>query len=375
MSTIPAAWLEHDERVRPYIRWHRLLSSFRLLLLVMACWWLLETQQLSQLESALIGKGAAGFSLFLWFFGTLAVLWEVLTFPLSLSHYLVDRRFGVSRQNFASWFADHVKGLLLGAALGLIVLAVTWFCVTRLGGRWWIALAAFFIFFSVVLAQLAPVLLVPLFFKMNPLPQGPLRSQLLEMSARYRVTIKEIYLLGLGDKTEKGNAAFMGLGKTKRIAIGDTIYQKYPPEQVVAVFAHELGHQLHWDIWKGLIFSSLSLFLTFGAAHWIATDWVLPRWFTWIEAPFGLFLYFVVVSLLGIPIGVLERLFSRWREREADRFAAEKEKMARPLADALEALTYQNKSYFLPSAVREFFLYSHPAPWRRIVSLRASVTG
>lgn len=367
---ISPEWAAHDAKVRPYIRAHRFISSLQTLLLISSLWWLLYHRQLAGFEAALTARGATGFSLFLWFFGTLAVVWEVITFPLAVASYSIDRVYGVSRQTFFAWYADHVKGLLVGAALGLIVLLFTWFAATHLGDYWWVALATFFVLFSVVLAQLAPVLLVPLFFKMKPLPEGELRQKLVEMSARFGVSVQEIYLLGLGAKTEKGNAAFMGLGRTKRIAIGDTIYEKYPAEQVLAVFAHELGHLVHRDIWKGLLFSSVSLFLTFGIANTVAQNTILPNWFTWIEAPFGLFLYFVVVAIVGLPLGLFERVYSRWREREADRFASEKLQMSKPLADALETLTFQNRSYFVPNILREFWLYSHPAPWRRITLLR-----
>ncbi len=366
------SWKAHDEKVRPYIGWHRFLSSSQTLLLVLSVWWLLQSRQLAGFEAALTARGASGFSLFLWFFGTLAFLSECLSFPFSLSHYLVDRHYGVSRQGLSSWYADHIKGLIVGAALGLIFLLFAWWSVTTLGHFWWIALAAFFVFFSVVLAQLAPVLLLPFFFEMKPLPQGTLRDSLIEMSRKFGVSVEEIYLLGLGAKTEKGNAAFMGLGPTKRIAIGDTIYSKYPAEQVLAVFAHELGHLVHKDIWKGLGLSAVSLFLSFGIAEVICQSTVLPRWFTWTEAPFGLFLYFIVVVLVGLPLGVIERIYSRWRERCADRFAAQELGVGMALSDALETLTYQNRSYFYPSVFREFWTYSHPAPWRRITSLRSA---
>jgi STE24 endopeptidase len=367
---LPESWRAHDERVGSYVGWHRFFSSLRLLVGVLVLWRLIGSHQLVVFEASLNARGASGFSLFLWFFGTLAVLWELVTFPLSAAHYSVDRVFGVSRQSYWGWLSDYFKGLAVGASLGLIALLFVWYAVSHWGEWWWVALCAFFIFFSVVLAQLAPVLLVPLFFKMSPLPDGPLRLRLLEMSSRLGVTVREIFLLGLGDKTEKGNAAFMGLGKTKRIAIGDTIYQKYPEDQVLAVFAHELGHLVHKDIWKGLCLSSVFMFASFGSAHFLATYYFLPKWFTWIEAPFGMFLYFLLVALVSLPLGIVERIYSRWRENKADAFAAGTMKMAAPLADALEALTFQNRSLFKPHALREFLFYSHPAPWRRISGLR-----
>ncbi len=367
---IAASWKAHDERVGPYVRWHRSLASVRLFLGVAVVWGLLRGHFLIEFEQSLAAKGFQGFSLFLYFFGALGVGWEILTLPLSFGHYFIDKRFGVAKQSPAQWALDHLKGLLVGATLGLIVLLFTWYSATQLGAYWWVAFAAFFVLFSVVLAQLAPVLLLPLFFKLSPLPDGPLRSKLLELTASIGVAVREVYLLGLGAKTEKGNALFMGLGRTKRIAIGDTIYQKYPEDQVLAVFAHELGHQVHKDIWKGLCLSGMSLFATFGIADFFAAGYFLPRWFTFVGAPFGLFLYFILVALVAIPFGFLERLFSRWRENKADGFAANEMKMGEPLANALETLTFQNRSLFVPSGLREFFTYSHPAPWRRIHKLR-----
>ncbi len=368
---IPAEWTNHDRKVRPYVQTLRLVGSLKTLLGVVLVWRLIQSHQLMGLEAALAARGAAGFSLYCWYFGTLAVLWAVVSFPFLATHYAIERYFGVSRQSIASWLGDYAKAAIVGAALGLIVLLFIWWALAQLGGYWWVALSVFFILFSVVLAQLAPVLLLPLFFKMKPLPEGELRTRLLAISAQFGVSVKEIFLLGLGDKTEKGNAAFMGLGKTKRIALGDTIYGKYPADQVLAVFAHELGHMVHQDIWKGLFFSSCSLFLSFGVAHWICQSWIWPSWFTWGATPFGLFLYFVTVTLVGVPIGIIEKAYSRWREKLADRFAAEELKMGLPLADALEALTFQNRSYFIPSAIREFLFFSHPAPWRRIARLRS----
>jgi len=368
-QTIPAAWKAHDERVLPYVRAHRVIGQLRLGLGLALLALAFRQHAFSELEQHLTGT-FSGFSLYVAFFGLLGAAWTALSFPLSLAGYWIERRHGVSRQTAGAWLLDQVKGLAVGSALALIVLLFAWWAVAALGQAWWIAFAGFLFLFSVLLAQLAPVLLLPLFFKMKPLPEGALREQLIALSARFGVSVRDIYLLGLGDKTEKGNAAFMGIGRTKRIALGDTIYEKYPSEQVLAVFGHELGHLVHGDIWRGLALSTASLFLTFGLAQWITQAWLLPRWFTWIESPYGLFLYLLTVSVVGIPLGIVERLHSRWRERLADDFAAKKVQMAPELAGALEALTFQNRSLFVPELWREWLFYSHPAPWRRILTLR-----
>lgn len=199
---------------------------------------------------------------------------------------------------------------------------------------------------------------------------GALKDRLLELCRRYQIKVGEVYHLGLGEKTEKGNAAFVGLGKTKRIIIGDTLYEKFPPEEVEAVFAHELGHQVHQDIWKGIGLSAVLLFLAFYITELIYENWLGALLQQTLHSAYGLLFFLITLSVVQIPLGFLQTLFSRQRERAADRFASETVKMPKELASALEKLTYQNWSYFKPAAIIEFFTYSHPAPWRRISKLK-----
>jgi STE24 endopeptidase len=201
---------------------------------------------------------------------------------------------------------------------------------------------------------------------------GPLKERLLKMCQDFGVEVKEVYHLGMGEKTEKGNAAFVGLGKTKRIMIGDTLYKKFPPEQVEAVFAHELGHQVHNDLWKGIVLSSAFLFVGFYITQELLKQYVNPYFQTEMIHPFGVLTFFVVFSIVQMPVGLIQSLFSRWRERLADQFAFERIGNGEKLADALERLTYQNRGLFKPNTLIEFFTYSHPAPWRRIHKLRGT---
>jgi len=224
--------------------------------------------------------------------------------------------------------------------------------------------------FSIVLAQLAPILLIPIFFKLEPMEDGSLKTRLLNLCQKFKIDVKEVYNLGLGEKTEKGNAAFVGIGKTKRIIIGDTLYKKFPEEEVEAVFAHELGHQVHNDLWKGIGLGAVILFVGFFIAQYLTTG-ILSSWFqTDISHPFGMFVFFIVLSIVQMPLNIAQTLFSRNRERAADAFAAEKIGLGKPLAGALERLTYQNWGYFKPNEWVEWLTFSHPAPWRRITKLR-----
>jgi len=282
----------------------------------------------------------------------------------------VERSHHLSKQSYLSWFWDKIKGWLVGGILGCLFLFILYGCVSRFANDWWWVTALLFMFVSIGLAQLAPVVLIPIFFQLEPMETGPLKERLLKMCESFKVEVKDVYHLGMGEKTEKGNAAFVGLGKTKRIMIGDTLYKKFPPEQVEAVFAHELGHQVHNDLWKGILLSGLFLFLGFYLTDLALDKYFFPYFETDMSHPFGVLCFSVVFSIIQKPIGLFQTLFSRWRERMADQFAFERIGSGEKLADALEKLTYQNHGLFKPNSLIEFFTYSHPAPWRRITKLR-----
>lgn len=368
--TVPKLWSDHDTRVKPYVWSHRWVGMARSAVGLAFMAVLVFGLRGKHLEWMLNAFTRRPFVLWLWYFGALGLFWEVISFPFSWLSYRIERKHGLSKQAFGPWLWDKVKGLLVGAVLGAVALGIVYASVAGFGPTWWAWCATFFLLFSIVLAQLAPVLLIPLFFKMKPMEAGPLKERLLSLCAKFGVEVKDVYHLGLGEKTEKGNAAFVGLGKTKRILIGDTLYEKYPVEQVEAVFAHELGHQVHNDLWKGIAFSAIFTYIAFGIANDLALHWALPGLDAQLDRPFGMLVFFVLLSVVQIPIGILQAMFSRQRERMADAFASDTTGLAAPLADALEQLTLQNWSFFQPNAFLEFLTYSHPAPWRRITKLR-----
>ena len=361
-AVIPGSWQAHDEKVRPYVRGHRRLGWARRILGLSLFGWFLLSRQAWRLDEAVGGS-------WILFFLIVAAAWEALSLPFDFLHYKLEKKFGLSRQSVGSWIKDKLKTYALGAVLGGIALGLVYLAVTRFGEQWWLATSLFFILFSIGLAQLTPILLIPLFYPMNPMDPSPLKERLLALCRKFGVEVKDVYHLGLGEKTEKGNAAFVGLGRTKRILIGDTLYQKFPEDEVEAVFAHELGHQVHNDLWKGIALGAVSLVLGFFLADRLAAGWIRD-YETSLARPSGLLIFFAALTIVQMPLGLVSTLFSRWREREADRFASETIGVGGPLGAALERLTFQNFSYFKPNALLEFFSYSHPAPWRRITRLR-----
>ncbi len=373
LPSFPAPWTAHDQSIKPYLWSHRAVGwASRILGLLFLAALLLDSRG-QALQHALRERISSSYLVWLAYFGSLGAILEVVSLPLSLASHWVERKFQLSKQSYGSWFLDRLKGYAVGIVLGGIVLSFIFVAVHLWRPYWWLICAVFLILFSILLAQLAPVLLIPIFFKLKPMAEGPLKTRLLDLCKRFNIEVKDVFHLGMSDKTEKGNAAFTGLGRTKRILIGDTLYEKFPAEEVEAVFAHELGHQVHNDLWKGIGLSVFTMLLGFYLAQWVMGAYV-ERWFdTPVETPFGMLLFFVTLSVVQTPFGWLTVAFSRQREREADRFGAETIGVAKPLGDALERLTFQNRGLFKPNAIIEFFSYSHPAPWRRISKLRGTV--
>ncbi len=361
---MPAKWQEHDASIRPYQRAHRINTILSTLISWAVTIVLLFTATGRELEWLINGRVSSLYAHWLIYFAILGMALTLIGFPSSFAGWRIERHFGLSKQKFGSWIGDQAKGLALGSVLAFVVLSALYFIVTKVGDLWWMVAGIFFFAFSVLLAQLAP-LLIPLFFKLKPMETSPLKERLLALCQSQGVRVEEVFHLGLGEKTEKGNAAFVGLGKTKKILIGDTLYEKYPAEQIEAVFAHELGHQVHNDIWKTILLSGGLTFGVFFLANWICQAWAFPYFDTTAERPFGLFVFFSLFSICQWPMGLLTTAFSRQRERMADKFADNLQR-SKPLAQALEQLTIQNKGLFRPNPIVEFFKYSHPAPWRRI---------
>jgi STE24 endopeptidase len=363
-------WAAHDLKVKPYIWSHRAVNLSKTALGLIVLFWLIFTPFGRSLESYFGGVAGNNFIRWLLYFGVLGFGWVSIGLPFSALHFCIERRFGLSKQSMGSWLGDLVKGLLLGAVIGSITLGILYLCQNIFPRSWWFFAATLLVLFSILLAQLTPVLLIPLFFALKPMEDGSLKTRLLDLCKKFNVEVKDVFHLGLGVKTEKGNAAFVGLGRTKKIMIGDTLYERFSADEVEAVFAHELGHQVNNDLWKGIFIAALLLYISFFASFWISRHWVLPYFGAELIQPFGLFLFLLTLSVVQYPSGILQVIYSRSREWAADHFASDKIGLGKLLADALERLTLQNYSLFKPNVVIEFLTHSHPASWRRISRLR-----
>lgn len=303
-------------------------------------------------------------------FGFSAVL-----FPLSYySGHVLETHYGLSRQDFGGWFWDYLKSLGLEMLLALVFFEFVYAVLHFFPSTWWLFATLFYVFFAVVLGALAPVLILPLFHKYTPLEDETLCGAVREFAERAGLKVVGVYRWGLEEKTQTANAALAGLGRTRRILLGDTMLQRYTPEEIIAVLAHELGHYRHRDLTRMLAVGSALAAGGFYLAHRALglLGNALSAWGVRGLADVGGFPVFLFVlfvfSLLVMP---LLNAYSRRREYRADAYAVRALGTAAPLASALEKLARQNLAERDPPAWIEALLHSHPSIRRRVEAARA----
>ena len=296
--------------------------------------------------------------------------YRLLSLPLAwLGGFWLPRRYGLLHQSLGRWLWDAAKTALIGGTLGLVAVEVV-YGLMRWSAWWWLWGAVVFLGGYALLALVAPVWLVPLFYRLTPLADGPLKSRLLALAARVGVPVTGVWVVDQSRKSRTANAAVTGLGRTRRILLFDTLLDQFTAEEIEAVLAHELAHQLHGDIRRGLLVQGALTLVTF----WIA-DLALRWGVGWLGLAgpadiaglplFGLIL--VLVSLAALPVA---NGWSRRVEWQADRFALETISDPRAFIGSMERLVTLNLAERDPHRLEEFFLYSHPAIARRIAHAR-----
>jgi STE24 endopeptidase len=295
--------------------------------------------------------------------------YEILTLPLGVySGFVLPHRFGLSRQSLGSWLGDQAKGMLLGLVLTTGIIEILYLLLATQPQTWWLWLAVVMPFFTVILANLAPVLILPLFYKLTPMPEGELRDRLLRMAEQAHTHVRGVYVMHMSRKTTEGNAAVMGLGNTRRIVVGDTIMQDYTPDEVEVVLAHELGHQVHADIWKGI---AVQMVLTLGGLALVNVGLhagvAHPSFgFTGLADVATMPFLALLFGIYGFITGPLGNTYSRIVERQADQYALDMTHDPASFISAFNRLANQNLAQLDPNPVIEALFYDHPAIGKRI---------
>jgi STE24 endopeptidase len=302
----------------------------------------------------------------------LVLLAEVLQLPLSFYQGVaLERRYGLSTQTTARWWVDQIKGFGVSLVFAVIAGEIVWALLRSSPQYWWLLAAAIFTVILVVLAQLAPVLLLPLFYRFTPLDRPVLVERLIALATRAGTRVVGVFEWRLSDRTRKANAALTGIGATRRILLSDTLLAEHSDDEIEVILAHELAHHVHHDIWSGLALETALILVGFYAADQIMTAFSGSfglQGKTDIAALPLLVLVAGGVSLILLP---LVNAFSRSHERRADRYALEMTRNVAAFISAMKRLGTQNLAEEHPSRLVEIFFYTHPPLNHRIAAARA----
>ena len=367
--------IERQKQAKEYARISHRLFALDLILSALALLVVLAlglNVWLKQIVFAITDNPSSSSGLGIWlatflYFAVALVAYGLAFFPLSYySGFVLPHRYGLSTQTLRAWLIDDMKGAGLGIVLGGIVIEVIYAVLRAAPDTWWLWATAFMLLFNVVLANLAPVLIFPIFYKFKPLEDAELVARLTKLAERAHTKVRGVFTMMLSEKTTEANAALMGLGNTRRIVLGDTLYEKYSHDEIETILAHELGHHVHNDIvWSFVIDTALTIVGFFIADLFL--KWSVAQFHYQSIADLAAF------PLLGLAIGVfgfvtmpLGNAYSRWRESMADEYSLQTTNRADAFIGAMEKLANQNLAELEPEPWVERLLYSHPSIGKRI---------
>lgn len=295
---------------------------------------------------------------------------SIFFFPINFySEFILEHKYELSNQTFVKWLWENFKGTLVAGAIGIPLLLAFYFFLNLFGSIWWLPFAVLMFIVSVVLAQIVPIIILPLFYKVSPIENEELKESIIRLAKEVGMNVQNVFSFNMSKNTKKANAAFTGLGKTKRIILGDTLLESYSHEEVETVIAHELGHYKYKHIIKnifiGTLFSFLTLFL-------IATLYELSlRWFSFtsITQIAALPLLSLWGMLIGLILSPISNIISRKYEYQADTYAVESTKNPEAFKQTLKKINEQNLGDEDPHPFVEWFFYSHPSIKNRIKAI------
>jgi STE24 endopeptidase len=346
--------------------WTSLVSN---LLVVVFLFTLLESYDgfVSSLTSSPVLRGILFF---------LGISWaqELIMIPFGLySSFRIEAKHGFNRMSAGLWWGDWAKGLLVSALLMALAGGGAFWLIERAPGTWWLWVWLLFIALSVLLMYLSPILIEPLFFKLQPLEGEGLERDVRALAERAGVNVSRVFTVDASRRSGHSNAYFTGIGRTKRVVLFDTLLNQLTPGQILGVLAHELGHwRRHHVLQRLLLMAALGLLLAFTAfrlSGWEGLPGLVGA--SAASMPARLLILGFIGSLVSFVLTPLSAWWSRRHEWEADRFASELSGSPTELADALVKLSRENLANLHPHPWYAAFYYSHPQVTERVRTLRA----
>jgi STE24 endopeptidase len=331
---------------------------------------LLATGWSSTLRDAAIRLSREHYALQLFYYVLfLSIFSKILGFGLDFYSFRLEHRFNLSNQRLTGWLIDEAKGWLLGLVLATVLCEIIYALIRTSPEHWWIFAWLIFIGMFIFFAQIAPVVLFPLFYKFAPLQNDELRARLVRLGERAGTRVRGVYEWKLSEKSKKANAALTGLGNTRRIILADTLLQNYSTDEIEAVLAHELGHHVHGHIVKSIFVEAAVTLAGFWAAN-EALRYAIDqqKMFEHLTDFANLPLLVLVSTILSLVLMPALNAYSRFTERQADVYCWKSVPNIAPYVSAMEKLNKQNLSESHPSRLVELLFHSHPPISKRIAA-------
>ena len=306
------------------------------------------------------------------FAGGLAITVHAIELPFAwYQGYWLEHRYGLSTQIMPHWLADHVKAAVASCGVMVAGLSAVYLSMRWAPDLWWAVSAVLFVVAMVGLARLAPVVLLPIFYRVRPLARPELSERLVRLAIRAGTPVIGAYEWALGGHTRKANAALAGIGRSRRILISDTMLDAYSEDEIEVILAHELSHHVHHDLWRSMAMQAATIVAGFYVATAVlgrAVPWLGLRGAADVAGAPVLLLVAGVFSFAMLPVG---NAMSRAQERRADRFALRLTGNPAAFVAAMRRLSQQNLAEERPSRLARWLFYSHPPMPERIAAAQA----
>jgi STE24 endopeptidase len=324
------------------------------------------------------GRFTASFGTSIWvladFLFVTGIALSLLALPFAwYAQFKLEERFGFNTTTMQTWVIDRVKGFLLALLLGYPLLALVLKLIEWTGANWWLWAAAVVIVFQLLLLLIAPAVIMPLFNKFTPLPEGALRERLFALALRTDFPTRSIDVMDGSKRSRHSNAFFTGFGRFRKIVLFDTLIAQLTEPELESVLAHEIGHYKKRHVMKFLGLSIAGVFMVFAAIAWLARQ-------QWFYRAFGfehqggfaaanvvpaMLLFALLAGTMGFWLSPFVHILSRRFEYEADAFASATMGEAQSLVQALRKLSEKNLSNLNPHPLYSGFYYSHPTLFER----------
>lgn len=296
-----------------------------------------------------------------------SLVYYLLDLPINFYRsYTLEHRFGLSNEKIKPWLKDQIKAATLYYILALILVAMFYYILKHFMHSWWLVISLSWIFFSLILAKLTPVVIIPLFFKYKKLSDETLRERIVHLADKMKIKILGCFEIDLSKKTLKANAAFIGWGATRRVILSDTLKDKYSYDEIEVILAHEFAHYRLRHLFKLILVNSLVITMSFYLIFRTSFSALGLFGLSSLSDIASLPLILIYFALFGIVTQPFENYLSRRLERNADKMALSVTGLKEAFISMMEKLSAQNLADRNPHPAIKFFFFDHPPIDERI---------